>query len=170
MWGGHGAGDITTEAQRTQRIQNSEYRIQKSERSQLRTPNSELRTPVNDERRTVTASNRAAEFFETIHPFLDHIQTSGIAETNSSIIAKRDTGNDRYVRLAQEAVREILRGEPKPADVDKNIKRTLRADNADMFHLGEAIQHILAAEIKFIPHIDHRLLVSLKSCDGPLLR
>ena len=79
-------------------------------------------------------SNGATKFLEAIHPFLDHIQTSGVAETNSSIIAKRDAGNDRYIRLAQEPVGEILRCQSELTDVDENIKRTLRADDADMFH------------------------------------
>ena len=113
--------------------------------------------------------NRAAKFFEAVHPFFDNIKACGVAEANSSIIAEGDAGYHGNVRLAQKTVREVLGGKPELADIHENIEGTVRPDDADMFHFREALQHILTAEVEFVPHVSHRLLVSLESGDAPLL-
>src|SRR5436190_18887991 len=103
---------------------------------------------------------RPAKLLEAIQHFLDYIDASGVAEANGAIVAEGRTGYDRDICLAQKAIGKILRGQPELADIHQHVKGTLRFDRGNVWDLGNAIKHVVAAHIEFIAHVRNRLLIA----------
>jgi len=60
---------------------------------------------------------------ETIETFFDYVDAGGVAESDGSIVAKSGSRDDRDVGFAQKTISEVLRSEPKLADIDQDVKR-----------------------------------------------
>ena len=71
-------------------------------------------------------SKRSAEFFEPVHPFLNHVQACRIAQADGSVVSEGDPRDHRHIRLAEQPIGKVLRGESKLADVDENVKCAAR--------------------------------------------
>ena len=50
--------------------------------------------------------------------------------------------------------------EAERADVREDIESTLRTNGADALNLGEALEHVLAADVEFLAHVGYALLVA----------
>src|SRR5215467_726893 len=71
---------------------------------------------------------RTAEILEAVQSFFDDVNARGVTKPNRPIVSERSSRNNCDIRFAQQAIREILRGKPKLADIDQHIKRALRFD------------------------------------------
>ena len=74
----------------------------------------------------------AAEFFETIEAFLDHIKATSITHANSVIRAKGLARNDSHFMATEELLSEVDRGKTHLADIDEHVERPFRLNNADV--------------------------------------
>src|SRR2546421_11446031 len=82
------------------------------------------------------SSQRATEILEPIETFFNDVDAGGVAKPNGSIVAEGRSWNYRHVCLAQQPVGKILRSETELADVDQNVKRTLRFHCCDIWNLS----------------------------------
>src|SRR5260370_26226350 len=71
---------------------------------------------------------RPAKVLETVETFFDDVDASGVTKPDGAVVAKSSARDDGDVRLAQQTVGEILRSQPKLADVDQHIERSLGLD------------------------------------------
>ncbi len=114
-------------------------------------------------------SQRSAKLFEAIQTVLDDIHAGCIAESDGLIVSKREAWHHRDIRLAQQPIGEVLGSQGQPADVGKNVKSAQRFDGGNVLNFCQPAVHVLAADIKFLPHINHRLLIAFQSGESALL-
>ncbi len=106
------------------------------------------------------ALQRAAEFLDAVEARLDDVEAGRVAQTDRAVIAKGDAWNNGHAGLAEEAVSEVLGLQAERADVSKNVERALWTNSTNALDLGKALKHVLAANIEFLAHISHALLIA----------
>ena len=104
-----------------------EHDVKISRQSRKLITNGPSRTGIRRSRSTRRASSkRPAKILKPVETFFDDVDARGVTEPHSAVVAKGRARHDRDAGFAQQTICEVLRGQSELADVDQDVKRSLR--------------------------------------------
>jgi len=110
-----------------------------------------------------------AELFEAVHAGVDDVEAGGVGEADGGISAEGLARNGGDLLFAEQFLAEVDGIDAHGFDVDQEVEGAEGFHHFDVPDVGEAAEHVLAADIELVTHVTHDLLVALESGDGAVL-